>query len=77
MDFESTIQEAINKSIRNVKTQTGLTVFQCIEKQMVKKPILFSKKQMNIGQCSVCKNNVLSHQNYCERCGQRLREVVK
>lgn len=57
-------------------TEAGMTLDECAEKQIPKKPyILPINKEEHFDYCPNCKTDghlVASSSNYCDKCGQRL-----
>lgn len=63
------MQEHINKALYEYKTESGLTVAECVEKQNPKIP-LYSVSPFY--KCRECENDLHEGQKYCDNCGQAL-----
>ncbi|MDE5671453.1 MAG: hypothetical protein K2J59_08340 [Eubacterium sp.] len=59
------MQECINKALYEYKTESGLTVAECVEKQTSKRAIY----TIPFYECPKCKNDLYENQKYCENCG--------
>ncbi len=66
---DEAIQSSFNKALYECKTESGLTVAECIEKQTPKMAMWTFKPFFN---CPVCSNELHEKQRYCENCGQAL-----
>lgn len=66
---EEMMQEAFQNALNNIEIQTcGMTLNECVEKQIAKKPI---DKLMYI-ECPACGDVGIEDCAYCPVCGQKL-----
>lgn len=74
------IEEAINEVMNKVRSDTGMTLKECYEKQIPKKPIIAYKTTYSCEiefewECPVCGVNYIESApcgKWCEYCGQKL-----
>lgn len=69
------MQECVNEALYEYKTKSGLTVAECVERQIPKKPMHIERITFNdVYECPCCKKRFTgtSIAKYCYHCGQAL-----
>lgn len=72
---EEMLQEAFQKAMQTIETDAGVTLKECVEKQIPKKPKdirYFGEAGYYIGLCPSCNGGNNSEYQYCGDCGQKL-----
>lgn len=85
---ENFMEDALKKVLEEYGLTEDMSLKDCVEKQIAKKPTYIGKKFRNHGkhlsngqsidscyECPSCKSNIFhifDDENYCEHCGQRL-----
>ena len=65
---EEIMQQAMENAIKNVETEMGMTIKECIDKQKERIPVYHIDTELYT--CPVCKR-IVNH-NYCGSCGQKI-----
>lgn len=70
LDFEENIKAGVEQAMKECELTIGMTLKECVEKQIAKKPDIPWDTQRE--QCPVCQGSFIGKQNYCSECGQKI-----